>query len=261
MHLLLKLIHLDYPSRIRLGLSKSNRYTHRVAAPLQYQSFCPAGAALNVVGERWALLIVRDLLLGPRRYSELLSGLGGIGTDILAARLRTLQDHRIVRQVGNGRSRRYELTASGQALRPVLVELSRWGAERLRLPDDPSRIPIRVPLTSLLVGATTLPRRTNGAYEFQVEDEAVRVAVEDGQIHAAPDREPVSTIALSRAGLSALIVGARASEIEHDGDLSIRGDRRRAQALLDALTGPPLLAGLRGQLAAAGGRADVEAQR
>src|SRR5215469_1755993 len=123
-----------------------------MAAPIGYQTFCPVGAALNVVGERWSLLIVRDLFLGPRRYSELQSGLGGIGTDILAARLRTLQEHGIVRQVGQGRAQRYELTDSGHALRPVLVELSRWGADRLRLPDDPSRIPLRVPLTSLLVG-------------------------------------------------------------------------------------------------------------
>src|SRR6185312_2383854 len=119
-----------------------------MAAPVDYQSFCPAGAALNVIGERWALLIVRDLLLGPRRYSDLLSGLGGVGTDILAARLRTLQEHGIVQQVGEGRGRRYELTASGQELRPVLREQSRWGADRLRLPADPSQMPVRVPLTS-----------------------------------------------------------------------------------------------------------------
>ena len=83
---------------------------------------------LNVVGERWALLIVRDLLLGPRRYSDLLNGLGGIGTDILATRLRTLQEHGVVQQVGAGRAQRYELTEAGQALRPVLTELARWGA-------------------------------------------------------------------------------------------------------------------------------------
>lgn len=221
-----------------------------VATPLEYQSFCPAGAALNVVGERWALLIVRDLLLGPRRYSELLAGLGGIGTDILAARLRTLQEHGVVRQVGTGRARRYELTASGQALRPVLVELSRWGAERLRLPADPSQIPIRVPLTALLVGATTLPRQANGAYELQVDDEAVRIAVDDGQVRAAPKSEPATTIELSRAGLAALIVGVRASQLERDRDLCVRGDRQRAHALLNALARPPLLRGLRRQLAA-----------
>src|SRR5205823_972722 len=89
-----------------------------MASPVGYQTFCPVGAALNVVGERWALLIVRDLILGPRRYSELQKGLGGIPTDILAARLRTLQEHGVVRQVGQGRAQRYELTEAGQALAP-----------------------------------------------------------------------------------------------------------------------------------------------
>jgi DNA-binding HxlR family transcriptional regulator len=206
------------------------------------------GAALNVVGERWTLLIVRDLLLGPRRYSELLTGLGGIGTDILAARLRALQEHGIVRQVGTGRAQRYELTGSGQALRPVLTELARWGADRLRLPEDPSQIPPRVPLTSLLVGATAIPRRANGAYEVRVGDEAVRFGVAAGQVDAAPDNEPDATIELTRPGLRALILGAPASEIEEAGDLSIQGDRRRAHALLDAVAGPPLLGGMRRQL-------------
>jgi len=210
------------------------------------------GAALNVVGERWALLIVRDLLLGPRRYSELLTGLGGIGTDILAARLRTLQEHGIVRQVGKGRAQRYELTDSGEALRPALTELARWGADRLRLPADPSQIPPRVPLTSLLVGATALPRQANGLYEVRMEDEAVRVDVAAGQVHAAAESEPDTTIELTRSGLRALILGARTSEIERTGDLSIQGDRRRARALLNALTGPPLLAGLRPQLEGGG---------
>src|SRR6266581_2420539 len=136
-----------------------------MASPIGYQTFCPVGAALNVVGERWALLIVRDLLLGPRRYSELLTGLGGIGTDILAARLRTLQEHGIVRHVGEGRAQRYELTDSGKALRSVLTELGRWGAHRLRLPANPSQVPPRVPLPSLLVGATAVPRQANGLYE------------------------------------------------------------------------------------------------
>jgi DNA-binding HxlR family transcriptional regulator len=225
----------------------------QMPSPLAYQSFCPAGAALNVVGERWALLVVRELLLGPRRYSELLSGLGGIGTDILAARLRTLQAHGVVQQVGAGRSQRYELTESGRALQPVLRELSRWGADRLRLPADPSQIPTRVPLTSLLIGATALPRQANGVYEVRVDDEAVRVDVTAGQVHAAPDSEPDTTIELTRPGLLALILGARSSDIEQAGDLSIHGDRRRAHTLINAMTGPPLLSGLRQQLQAARG--------
>jgi DNA-binding HxlR family transcriptional regulator len=226
-----------------------------VASPVGYQTFCPVGAALNVVGERWALLIVRDLFLGPRRYSELLKGLGGIPTDILAARLRTLREQGIVKQVGKGRAQRYELTDSGRALGPVLRELGRWGADRLVLPADPSEIPIRVPLTSLLVGGAPYPRQANGEYEVRVADETVRVEVDAGQIYAAPDSEPDTTIELDRSGMRSLILGARASDIEQAGDLSIRGNRRRAHALLNSLTGPPRLAALRQQLEAAGGDA------
>jgi DNA-binding HxlR family transcriptional regulator len=219
-----------------------------VPSPIGYQTFCPVGAALNVVGERWALLIVRDLLLGPRRYSELLRGLGGIPTDILAARLRTLQEQEVVRQVGEGRARRYELTESGQALGPVLGELGRWGAGRLRLPADPAEIPTRVPLTSLLLGGAPYPRQANGEYEIRIAEETVRVTVDAGQIHAAPDSEPDTTIELTRTGMRALIFGACAPEIEQTGDLAIQGNRRRAHALLNALTGPPRLAALRQQL-------------
>jgi DNA-binding HxlR family transcriptional regulator len=222
-----------------------------MASPVGYQTFCPVGAALNVVGERWSLLIVRDLILGPRRYSELQKGLGGVPTDILAARLRTLQEQGIVRQIGTGRSRRYELTDSGQALGPVLRELGRWGADRLQLPADPAEIPTRVPLTSLLLGGAPYPRQAHGEYEVHVDDETVRVKVDEGQIHAAPDSEPDTTIQLTRTGMRALILGVRASEIEQAGDLSIQGNRRGANSLLDALTGPPRLAALRQQLKAA----------
>jgi DNA-binding HxlR family transcriptional regulator len=193
-------------------------------------------------------MVVRDLMLGPRRYSDLLNGLGGVGTDILAARLRGLQEAGIVGQTGSGRSRHYELTTSGKALRPVLVELARWGADRVRFPGDPSQVPPRVPLTALLIGATALPRQANGVYQLQVGDEAIRVQVAGGLVHAAPDCEPSATIALSMAGLRDLIIGAPVSEIERNGDVSIDGDRRRAAVLLSALSGPPLLDGLRSQL-------------
>ena len=219
-----------------------------MASPIAYQSFCPVGAALNVVGERWALLFVRDLFLGPRRYSELLNGLGGIGTDILAARLRTLQEHGVVRQVGKGRARRYELTDAGRELRPVLAALARWGADRVRLPRDHSRIPPRVPLTSMLVGAAALPREANGAHEVRVEDERFRVEVAGGEVRPAPDSEPDTTIELTRAGLVGLILGAPSTEIEQAGNLSIEGDSARAHALLDAVTGSPRLAAVRREL-------------
>jgi ubiquinone biosynthesis protein UbiJ len=105
----------------------------------------------------------------------------------------------------------------------------------------------------LLIGATAVPRQANGVYEVRVDDEAVRVDVTGGQVHAAPDSEPDTTIELTRPGLRALILGARSSDIEEAGDLSIHGNRRRAHALVNAMTGPPLLAGLRSQLQGGGG--------
>ena len=82
-------------------------------------------------------------------------------------------------------------------------------------------------------------------------EETVRVEVDARQIHAAPNSEPNTTIELTRPGMRALILGARAPEIEQAGDLAIQGNRRRAHALLNTLTGPPKLAALRPQLKAA----------
>ena len=124
------------------------------------------GAALNAVGDRWALLIVRDLMLGPRRYSDLLRGLGGIGTDILAARLRGLEDAGLVtRRRGDG-AQSYELTTAGRALRPVLVELARWGADRLEFPDDPSEVPPRVSSPPCSSTPRSFPRRRTALSTF-----------------------------------------------------------------------------------------------
>jgi DNA-binding HxlR family transcriptional regulator len=225
-----------------------------MASPLGYQRFCPIGAALNAIGDRWALLIVRDLMLGPRRYSDLLRGLGGVGTDILATRLRDLEDAGVVRRVGAARGSRYELTDSGKELRPVLVELARWGAGRLELPEDPLQVPPRVPLTALLVSAQGLPPAANGIYTFKVADEIVYVEVTAGQIVSTQNSDGRTTISLTNSGLRALILGTPLANIQDAGDVSIDGDRRSAVALLNSLSGPPLLGGFRRQLATRGPR-------
>jgi len=222
-----------------------------VPSPIGYQAFCPVGAALNAVGERWALLIVRDLLLGPRRYSQLQAGLGGVGTDILAARLRSLQEHGVVQQTGRGRERRYELTDAGYDLRPVIRQLADWGAARCELPSDLSKIPPRVPLTSMLLGVDVYPAQAAGVYDLWVEDEVVHFEIEDGHLRAANEAAPKAvTITVTRLGLRALLLGTRASEIEANGDVTIEGGIRRGRALLDALRRPLLLGELRSQLAA-----------
>ncbi|HEY4153034.1 MAG TPA: helix-turn-helix domain-containing protein, partial [Pseudolysinimonas sp.] len=83
--------------------------------------------AMELVGERWAMLIVRDLLLGPRRYGELAAGLPRIPSNILAARLKELQAAGVIRRAPRSRIIIYEVTPYGRELEPVMVALGAWG--------------------------------------------------------------------------------------------------------------------------------------
>ncbi|MFJ8007292.1 winged helix-turn-helix transcriptional regulator [Streptomyces fagopyri] len=95
-----------------------------------YEQTCHIARALDVLGERWTLLIVRELALGPRRYGDLLSSLPGMGTSLLAARLKHLEQYDVVRRTvlpGPGRAAAYELGDRGTALTPLLASLVEWG--------------------------------------------------------------------------------------------------------------------------------------
>lgn len=115
-----------------------------------YGQFCPVARSLDVLGERWTLLIVRELLLGPQRYSELRDRLPGMWSNLLAQRLRDLDAAGLVRrrELPPPAARLvYELTERGQALEPLVYELARWGLELLDDPGDDV-----VPLHSLPLG-------------------------------------------------------------------------------------------------------------
>src|SRR5919204_6019261 len=99
-----------------------------------YEQFCGVARALDLVGERWALLVVRDLLLGPKRFTDLRRGLPGIGTNVLAARLKELERAGVVRRSTlppPAASSVYELTDYGRELEEILLALGRWGAKTM----------------------------------------------------------------------------------------------------------------------------------
>jgi DNA-binding HxlR family transcriptional regulator len=107
----------------------------------KFDQYCPVAHAISLVGERWSLLIIRELLHGPRRYTDLSDGLPGIGTNILAARLRDLEGCGIVqkrRLPPPAASTVYELTEYGRGLDEAMYALARWGARTLGPPgpDD-----------------------------------------------------------------------------------------------------------------------------
>ncbi|WP_018335577.1 winged helix-turn-helix transcriptional regulator [Actinomycetospora chiangmaiensis] len=105
-------------------------------APREYGQYDGVTRAIELVGERWALLIVRDLLVGPRRNGELAAGLPRIPSNILAARLKELQAAGIIRRVPRSRVIIYELTDYGRELEPIVLALSAWGFKALGDPRE-----------------------------------------------------------------------------------------------------------------------------
>lgn len=182
-----------------------------------YDQYCGLARALDVVGDRWTLLVVRELAIAPRRYGELLDGLPGIATNLLAERLRTLEEHGLVARSGPARSATYALTDRGRALEPAVLELARWGGATLveRRPDDAFRPAwLVVALRSLFADphGWAPPRRrvtTHGSgppakrpplvIELDVEGGAVHVTVdpEDGHrtVAAGPAAHPQVVLA------------------------------------------------------------------
>ncbi len=97
-------------------------------AKRSYKQNCALAQASDLIGERWSLLLVRDLLVGPRRFKELIRSLQGMGTNLLSARLKELEAAGIIeKQATNGSGHLYALTESGKALEPALLALVRWG--------------------------------------------------------------------------------------------------------------------------------------
>jgi DNA-binding HxlR family transcriptional regulator len=111
-------------------------------ASRDYGQYSGITRAMEVVGERWALLIVRDLLVGPRRYGELAAGLPRIPSNILATRLKELQTAGVIRRVPHSRVIVYELTPYGHELEPVVLALGAWGFKAL---GDPRQEQIITP--------------------------------------------------------------------------------------------------------------------
>src|SRR5215813_9428854 len=106
-----------------------------------YNQYCPMAHSLDLIGERWTLLIIHNLFLGPKRFSDLLRGLPGIGTNILTDRLKSLEENGLVQNrflPPPAASSVYELTPYGRSLEDVMIALARWGARTLgaRQPDQ-----------------------------------------------------------------------------------------------------------------------------
>ena len=200
-----------------------------------YQQFCGVAKALELIGERWTLLLVRNLLLGPQRYGELMAGLPGITTNLLAKRLRDLQAAGLIERIGAGAARSYRLTAEGRALEPVIHALGAWGWRRMVQPGPGEHRS----LEWLLVA---LRRRYRGGRMLRAE------LVADGvpyRIELTPERAVIERGALTTADLRVEGAGASFARLflgpwpEVADALSVRvteGAPDRLRTLVDAFT-------------------------
>jgi DNA-binding HxlR family transcriptional regulator len=197
----------------------------------RYDQYCPVAHALGLVGERWALLVVRELLHGPKRYTDLADGLPGIGTNVLASRLRDLEAAGVVTKrtlPPPAASRVYELTDYGLALKPAIRELALWGARSLGPPTDEDEL---FPgWLGNAVDTVLAPIAPAGCFEFRVGDEVVSLV--DGETRADTTGEPDVVIEGDAAGLYALFVDRTTDGVE------VRGDRELLDRLLDAAPRP-----------------------
>lgn len=153
-----------------------------------YNQFCALAFALDVVGERWTLLIIRELLAGPRRFKDLIDGLPDISTNLLSERLKYLEQQGILyRRVlpPPAGSSVYELTAYGQALETAVLELGKWGSRLL----PPSLEGLAMPslgATALAIKAFFHPEQAHSideVYELHLGQEVLQVQVQEGVLH------------------------------------------------------------------------------
>ena len=213
-------------------------------AARSYGQYCGVTTAVELIGERWGLLIVRDLLVGPRRYTDLKQGLPRIPTNILSTRLKELQEGGVVRRVPLlNCGLVYELTPYGRSFEPIMLALGRWGFQAM---GDPEEGDVVTPdsLTMALRTAFQADAAADAEYELHVGDVALRASVRDGELRVAqlappappvggrlPDGEPDAVI-VAGPGIRRLIGGeiTPAEALAEDVVAVVRGE----ESLLDS---------------------------
>ncbi len=194
-----------------------------------YRQYCPVARTLDVVGDRWTLLIVRDLLMGPKRYTDLRAGLPGIATDILTARLRALEEAGFVRRRELPRpapATVYELTEDGLELRRPVLALGKVGIATLGGPERGEDVRVERIIIGLRVSfrGQQFPDLTE-TYELTIDGEQFTVEVRDGAVETRPGS--VSSPSLS------LTTDARTFIALLTGELTVRDSLAHQRAVIE----------------------------
>ncbi|MGW3160058.1 winged helix-turn-helix transcriptional regulator [Streptomyces sp. NPDC001089] len=204
-----------------------------------YEQTCRIARALDVLGERWTLLIVRELALGPRRYGDLLADLPGMGTSLLAARLKHLERYDVVRRTvlpGPGRVAGYELGDRGTALTPLLASLVEWGGGLAPPPPGSfdravwTMLAMRLTAPGEAVDFDTVTEIAVDGETLWLQGDGERVRLETGPAPVKPGLRLTS----GRATFQALATGGvTVDDAMASGELAVQGDADRARLFFD----------------------------
>ena len=209
-----------------------------------YGDPCGIARGLDIVGTRWALLVVRELMLGPKRFGDLRAGLPGMSAETLAQRLRQLEDEGVVQRATlppPASARVYELTPWGYDLEPVILALGRWGSHA---PFPPGDTPLSPDAMMLALPSVFDPGRADGvdaAYEVRLADHRFRVRVADATLDLARGAadDPVAVLASDTTTLPQVLWhGLALEDAERTGTLAIEGSRRAARQFLRLFAAP-----------------------
>ena len=202
-----------------------------------YAQYCAIATALDAVGDRWALLVVRELLGGPKRYTDLRDGLPGISTDVLAARLRELEADGIVeRRVlpPPAASKVYQLSEEGAGLEPVLMSLARWGTQRLSPCQEGEFRPNWLGLALRSMFRPAAAAAVDVTADFVMDGGRLRAIIQDGTLEVDGDPTGAADVVISGdpASIAALAKGGESRlAVLTDGRVAIHGDAHAIVAL------------------------------
>jgi DNA-binding HxlR family transcriptional regulator len=210
-----------------------------------YGQFCGFARALELVGERWALLVVRDLVLGPKRFTELRRGLPRIPTNILSARLKELEDAGVLRRRVLPRPAAgvvYELTGYGQELEDIVLRLGLWGARSLGEPR-PDDI-VTTDSLVLALRATFLPDAAGelrAGYQLNLGDVVVHARIDQGSLEVGEGPLAGADLIIETGpAIRALLAGELSpGEAVQTGSVRLTGDPELLTRFVEAFHIPP----------------------
>jgi len=210
-----------------------------------YRQSCGIAKALDVVGERWTLLIARNLLVGPQRYKDLLETLPGITTNLLADRLKDMTEAGLIAQrtlPPPAPAVVYELTPLGRELEPALLALGRFGARYLQTPKRGDRTHVRWAMVSLKrrytgsARAGTIALAIDDRHQYRLRMRGAQLEVEEG---AAREQDDVRASMTSEVFRALLFQGASARASDDAGRIVLQGNAQTFYDLMAAVGAQP----------------------